>query len=256
MKDLDQSKPLRSRTSRPRYRPDGVPQLKHASENCILVIEAGQAILTLLESEPNYSSFIIDSLSASEVELKNAYGRYNIVILDVDIHHHNGVTLLRQLRHDRPVLPILVLTASTAIDDKVELLQTGADDCLTKPFASVEFLARIDVLLRRSWSVIPSSLKVGELTLSRTERHVRRNQRFIPLTPKEFAILDLLMQNAGQTISRATILREVWNLPPETPSNLVEVYINYIRGKLESPEEPKRKLIRTIRGAGYQLAHA
>ena len=251
---LDPSKAFRSHTSHPQYRPDGVPQLKHTSENRILVIEAGQTILTLLESEPNCVNFIIDSLSASEVELRNAHGRYNVVILDVDVNHQNGVTLLRQLRHDRPVLPILVLTASTAIEDKVELLQTGADDCLTKPFASVEFIARIDVLLRRSWSLIPSSLKVGELTLSRTERHVRRNQRSIPLTPKEFAILDLLMQNAGQTISRATILREVWNLPPETPSNVVEVYINYIRDKVESPQEPK--LIRTIRGAGYQLVHA
>ena len=230
--------------------PSGIPHPRH----CILVIEAGHTILTLLESEPNYANFIIDSLSAFEAESRNDYGRYNLVILDVDIHHQNGVTLLRQLRHHRPVLPILVLTASTAIDDKVELLQTGADDCLTKPFASVEFIARIDVLLRRSWSAIPSSLKVGELTLSRTERHVRRNKRSIRLTPREFAILDLLMQHAGQTISKATLLREVWNLPPETTSNVVEVYINYIRDKVESPEEPK--LIRTIRGVGYQLAHA
>ena len=230
--------------------PSGILHPRH----CILVIEAGHTILTLLESEPNYANFIIDSLSASEVELRNVHGRYNVVILDVDIHHQNGVSLLRQLRHYRPVLPILVLTASTAIDDKVELLKTGADDCLTKPFASIEFIARIDLLLRRSWSVIPRSLKVGELTLSRTERHVQRNQRSIRLTPREFAILDLLMQNAGQTISKATILREVWNLPPQTPTNIVEVYVNYIRDKVESPEEPK--LIRTIRGAGYQLVHA
>lgn len=149
---------------------------------------------------------------------------------------------------------MLVLTARTQIKDKVKALQSGADDCLTKPFSLAELFARVHALLRRDSGMVPNCSKVGNLTLNREERKVERACCWIDLTPREFAILEYLMRNAGKPVSRATLLEEVWNMPPDPSTNIVDVYMKYVRDKVDLPGETK--LTHTIRGVGYELRDA
>jgi DNA-binding response OmpR family regulator len=137
----------------------------------------------------------------------------------------------------------------------VMALETGADDCLSKPFSLVELLARVNALMRRNSGLIPNCSTVGDLTIYRDQRRVERNGRRIDLTPREFAILDVLMRNAGRPVSRATLLEEVWNVSStESATNIVDVYMKYVRDKIDLPGEPG--LTRTVRGFGYELRFA
>jgi DNA-binding response OmpR family regulator len=147
-----------------------------------------------------------------------------------------------------------VLTARNRVEDKVKALQTGADDCLTKPFSFAELTARVQALLRRDANLIPNASTVGDLTLNREERRVERNGRRIDLTPREYAILEFMMRTPGRPVTRATLLEEVWNMPPDPTTNIVDVYMKYVRDKVDLPGE--RKLTHTIRGVGYELRDA
>jgi DNA-binding response OmpR family regulator len=149
---------------------------------------------------------------------------------------------------------MLVLTARSRVEDKVKSLQSGADDCLTKPFSFEELLARVHALLRRNSGLIPNCSKVGDLTLDREERRVERNGRRIDLTPREFSILEFMMRNPRRPISRATLLQEVWNTPVDPSTNIVDVYMKYVRDKVDLPGETK--LTHTVRGVGYELRDA
>jgi two-component system copper resistance phosphate regulon response regulator CusR len=137
------------------------------------------------------------------------------------------------------------------VEDKVTALRTGADDCVAKPFSLMELLARVRALVRRNSGVIPNCSTVGDLVFYREEHRVERNGRRIELTPREFAILDVLMRNAGLPVSRATLLEEVWNSSSEPSTNIVDVYMKYVRDKIDSPGEPR--LTHTVRGIGYAL---
>jgi two-component system copper resistance phosphate regulon response regulator CusR len=149
---------------------------------------------------------------------------------------------------------MLVLTARSRVEDKVKALQTGADQCLTKPFSFAELLARVQALLRRDTGAIPNCSRVGDLTLNREERRVERNGRRLNLTPREFAIIEFMMRNAGHPVSRATLQEEVWNMPADSSTNIVDVYMKYVRDKVDLPGEVK--LTHTIRGVGYELRDA
>jgi DNA-binding response OmpR family regulator len=181
-------------------------------------------------------------------------GRYNLLILDLNLPKLDGIALIDRLRPEQPRLPVLVLTARSRVEDKVAAIQTGADDCLTKPFSLIELVARVHALLRRNSGMIPNCSRVGDLTLFRAERRVERNGRRIELTPREFAILDVMMRNAGKPVSRATLLDEVWNMPGEPSTNIVDVYMKYVRDKIDFPGETR--LTHTIRGFGYELREA
>jgi DNA-binding response OmpR family regulator len=133
-------------------------------------------------------------------------------------------------------------------------LQNGADDCLVKPFSFVELLARVRALLRRNSGVIPNSSRIGDLVLYREERRVERNGRRIDLTPREFAILEYMMRNPERPVSRATLFEEVWSGPHDPSTNIVDVYMKYVRDKVDQAGE--RKLIHTVRGVGYELREA
>jgi len=133
----------------------------------------------------------------------------------------------------------------------VQALETGADDCLSKPFSLIELQARVHALLRRNSGLIPNCSLVGDLTLYRDEHRVERNGRRIDLTPREFAILEVLMRNPGHPVSRATLLEEVWNMSPESATNIVDVYVKYVRDKIDLPGEVR--LTHTVRGFGYEL---
>jgi len=177
---------------------------------------------------------------------------YDLVVLELNLPRLDGMSILRQVRIRKPSLPILVLTARTRIEDRVQCLDMGADDYLAKPFSFSELSARIRALLRRSHLPAESVLAVDDLRLDRVERRVERGGRRIELTPKEFALLEYLMRNAGRRITRAMIIEHVWNLSFDTCTNVVDVYINYLRRKLD--QGCQRPLIHTVRGVGYELS--
>lgn len=176
---------------------------------------------------------------------------YDLVILDLNLPRIDGMELLRRLRQVQPGLRVLVLTARNRTEDLVLALEQGADDCLIKPFSFLELQARIRGLLRRGPSPVTSSSMVGDLRIDREQRRVVRGERTINLTPREFAILECLMDNAGKTVSRMTLMREVWNVPFDPTTNIVDVYMKYLRDKIDI--EGEMKLVRTIRGVGYTL---
>jgi len=178
----------------------------------------------------------------------------DLVILDLNLPKMNGMAVLKQVRLSQPRLPILVLTARNRTEDLVGALEQGADDCLIKPFSFLELLARVRSLLRRnSGPQAPvSSSKVGNLTINREEHWVMRGERRIELTAREFALLEYLMNNVGKAVSRSTLMREVWNIAFDSSSNIVDVYMKYLRDKIDVDAEVK--LIRTVRGVGYVLS--
>jgi len=181
-------------------------------------------------------------------------GEYDVVILDLNLPKVDGISILHQLRLKKPTLPVLVLTQRTKVEDRVQCLDIGADDYLPKPFSFSELSARIRALLRRSHLPSESVLTVDDLKLDRVERRVERAGRRIDLTTKEFALLEYLMRNTGRRVTRAMIIEHVWNLTFDTTTNVVDVYINYLRRKVD--DTYPKKLIHTVRGIGYQLGGA
>jgi len=176
---------------------------------------------------------------------------YDILILDLNLPRMDGLEVLRSVRTTKADLPVLVLTARSRIEDRVKGLDLGADDYMVKPFSFSEFSARVRALLRRGTRPAESLLRVEDLEMNRVERTVTRTGKKIELTPKEFALLEYLMLNTGRRVTRAMIIDRVWNLSFDTMTNVVDVYINYLRKRIDEDFEPK--LIRTIRGVGYQL---
>ena len=178
-----------------------------------------------------------------------ADGPCDLMVLDLNLPGMSGLEVLRRVRSERPHLPVLILTGSARLEDRVGGLDSGADDYLTKPFAFSELVARVRALLRRM--PFEPVLHNMDLELDRVRRVVHRNGRAIELTPKEFALLEYLMLNAGQNVSRSSIIHHVWKLSSDTMTNVVDVYINYLRKKIDS--DGSVRLIHTVRGAGYRI---
>ncbi len=220
--------------------------------------------ILIAEDDPALSSFIKKGLEAEyyavDVSPNGEQARamaaeldYDLLILDLGLPLLDGVTVLRSLRQTKPRMPILVLTARNRVEDRVQCLDLGADDFLTKPFSFVELSARIRALLRRSQMPATSTLTVADLKLDRIERRVERGGKRIDLTSKEFALLEYMMRNAGRRVTRAMIIEHVWNLSFDTATNIVDVYVNYLRRKMD--KDFASPLIHTVRGVGYELSH-
>lgn len=176
---------------------------------------------------------------------------YDAMVLDVMMPGRDGITLVRQLRRRDIGTPVLMLTARTRIEDRVQGLDAGADDYLAKPFSMVELLARLRALLRRQRPELGNQLKVGDLSLDLVSHIATRGGRDIALTNREFALLELLMLSSPRPVSKTAIVEHVWDRNFDSGTNVVEVYIKYLREKLSQDDEPP--LIHTIRGVGYSL---
>ncbi len=229
------------------------PAFSTMSGRRILIVEDDVSLAGFLSAELQGQKYAVDILHDGEeaFTVLDENRHYDLLILDLNLPKLDGIGLIERIRPAQPRTPILVLTARSRVEDKVSAFQSGADDCLTKPFSLAELLARVQALLRRNSGLVPNCSRVGDLTILREERRVERNGRRIDLTPREFAILDVMMRNAGRPVSRATLLQEVWNMPAEPSTNIVDVYMKYVRDKVDGPGE--RRLTHTIRGFGYEL---
>jgi two-component system, OmpR family, copper resistance phosphate regulon response regulator CusR len=218
----------------------------------VLIAEDDAALAKFVSQGLEAEHYTVDVYSDGEQAGAAAHViDYDLIILDLNLPTLDGVSVLRQLRAKKPTLPVLVLTQRSRVEDRVQCLDTGADDYLPKPFSFSELSARIRALLRRSHLPSQSVLVIDDLKLDRIEHRVERSGRRIDLTAKEFALLEYLMRNTGRCVTRAMIIEHVWNLTFDTTTNVVDVYINYLRRKIDDGHVTK--LIRTVRGVGYEI---
>jgi DNA-binding response OmpR family regulator len=178
---------------------------------------------------------------------------YDLLVLDLNLPKQDGIAVLQEVRNSKDTMPILILSGRTKIEDRVAALDKGADDYVTKPFSFSELSARVRAMMRRGKLPQQTLLQVADLVLDRVEHKVERAGQRIDLTSKEFSLLEYLMRNNGRCITRAMIIEHVWNISFDTTTNVVDVYINYLRKKID--ENATRKLIHTVRGVGYLLSH-
>jgi DNA-binding response OmpR family regulator len=218
----------------------------------ILVAEDDAALADFLSQRLRQEQFAVrvvgDGIAAQRLAVNQPY---DLLILDLNLPGAAVLDVLRRVRSKKPELPVLVVTGAAQVEERVQSLDAGADDFLAKPFAFAELAARIRAVLRRGKRHARAVLNVEDLELDRITHSVQRCGHAIALSPKEFALLECLMCNAGQPVSRTAIVQQVWKLNFETVTNVVDVYINYLRRKVDAGY--KRALIRTIRGFGYQI---
>jgi DNA-binding response OmpR family regulator len=218
----------------------------------LLIAENDSALATLLQSSFEHENYIVDlAEDAATAKRWVEQRRYDLAILDLDIERDRGTQILRDFRAKKSQLPILAISNSSRPGECAQLLDLGADDSLQKPFSFAELSARVRALVRRATRSTEAVLFLDDLELNRMEHSVKRGGRTIELTPKEFGLLEYLMRNAGQRVTRAQIVQQVWNYPCDTLTNVVDVYVNYLRKKIEGPLD--RKLIYTVRGIGYEM---
>jgi len=203
-----------------------------------------------LEQEAYAVDLAYDGLHGLDLALSE---EYDAIILDILLPLLDGIQVCKQLRDQNIHTPILMLTAKGQLNDKVSGLDAGADDYLTKPFAFEELLARIRALARRPKETIHSVLKVADLTLDTITHQVHRAEKQLSLSAKEYALLEYLLRHPQQTLSKDQIIAHVWDYDADILPNTVEVYIGYLRNKIDKPFPKKKGLIQTIRGFGYKV---
>jgi DNA-binding response OmpR family regulator len=220
----------------------------------ILIAEDDAPLAAFLRKGLEAEHYAVDVAADGETarDLGITY-EYDLVILDLNLPKRDGLSVLQEVRGTKEAVPILILTGRTRVEDRVSALDQGADDYVMKPFSFSELSARVRALMRRGKLPQQTMLQVGDLVLDRVEHRVERAGQRIELTSKEFALLEYLMRNNGRCITRAMIIEHVWNIAFDTSTNVVDVYINYLRKKVD--ENAPKKLIHTIRGVGYSLSH-
>ncbi|MFI7602291.1 response regulator transcription factor [Actinoplanes sp. NPDC049681] len=218
----------------------------------VLVVEDDPAMAAMLQHGLRRAGYAVDTVATGTDALWAINETIlDVVVLDAMIPAPDGFEVCRQIRENGRWVPVLLLTARGATLDKVRGLDAGADDYLTKPFAFDELLARVRALTRREPLQRPARIQVGDLVLDPARRSVHRAETPIPLSPREFALLQELMRRAGETLTRTYLIEHVWDFAYEGGSNVVDVYVRYLRDKVDRPFG--RDTIRTMRGAGYLL---
>ena len=218
----------------------------------ILIVEDEERLARLISRVLREEGYAPDTASDGKAGLSLALSEdFDLLILDWMLPDRSGVQIVRSLRAAELTVPVLMLTARDQIEDRVEGLDAGADDYLPKPFAFPELLARVRALARRPWGEKsdPTALSAGDVTLDPVRHEVRRGGERVELTAKEFALLATLLQRPGQVFTRSVLLDTVWGGSPEVYANVVDLYVSYLRKKLDRDGEPSR--IRTVRGVGY-----
>jgi heavy metal response regulator len=218
----------------------------------ILVVEDEKKVASFIKKGLEEEHYAVDTAPDGENGLYLAeVNTYDLMVLDLMLPKINGLELLRRVRQKGNNVPILVLTAKDSVDDIVKGLDAGCDDYLTKPFAFSELLARIRALFRRERAEKEPVLKVGDLTLAVTTHKVMREGKEIELTSKEYALLEYFMRNPDKVLTRTMISEHVWDYHFDSMTNVIDVYVNYLRKKIDKDFEPK--LIHTMRGIGYMM---
>ncbi|MDF0650509.1 MAG: DNA-binding response regulator [Nitrospira sp. LK265] len=218
----------------------------------VLVIEDETKVGSFIQRALEEESYAVDLCEDGAKGLEMALAiNYDLLVVDVMLPSMSGLDVLKNIRRERIHTPVLILSAQSQIDQRVKGLDAGADDYLTKPFAIDELLARVRALLRRGASESPGILQVEDLILNPATRDVTRGGQRIDLTLKEYALLEYLMRHAGRVLTRPMISEHVWNQDFDTFTNVIDVYVNYLRNKIDRGRT--KKLIHTIRGSGYML---
>jgi heavy metal response regulator len=221
----------------------------------ILVVEDERRIAALIKRGLEEKAFAVDIAYDGEDALDQVgVVDYHLILLDLMLPRKDGLQVCTEIRNRGNTTPILMLTAKDSIEDRVKGLDCGADDYLVKPFAFPELLARIRALLRRSSDVRTTHLQVGDLVLDTITRRADRGGKAIELTTREYALLEFLMRHPGQALSRTRIAEQAWDYDHSSTSNVVDVYIRYLRRKIDMTFE--EKLIKTVRGVGYKIEAA
>lgn len=214
----------------------------------ILVVEDSVGILGFLRKGLREEGYTVETAEDGDTAFRKASAEgFDAAVVDVMLPGRSGTQLVHDLREAGITFPVLLLTARDRVEDKVEGLDAGADDYLTKPFDFPELAARLRALLRRTGGGAPAVLRAGDLELDPASHEVRRGGDKVELTPKEFALLEYLVRNADRPLSRAVLMEHVWGIRFDPGTNVVDVFINSLRNKLD----PERSLIQTVRGVGY-----
>lgn len=218
----------------------------------ILLVEDEKKVASFIQRGLEAEHYTVDVAHDGETGLTRIFaGDYDLAILDVMLPKRDGLSVLQEVRRRKLNLPVLLLTARDTIADKVTGLDYGADDYLTKPFAFEELLARVRALLRRGAPLPAPVLMLADLRLDLATRQVTRAGKRIDLTAKEFALLEFFLRHPGRVLSRTLIAQHVWGVDFDTFTNVIDVYVNYLRKKIDADFEAK--LLHTVRGAGYVL---
>ncbi len=218
----------------------------------LLVVEDERKVSSFIRKGLEEEGYAVDVAFDGKAGLQMAMDRvHDLIVLDINLPGMDGLSVLHELRRGKVSTPVLLLTVRANIEDKVLGLDAGADDYLTKPFAFQELVARIRALLRRQTEAKLPVLRFADLTLDPARHMVFRGDRKIELTAKEYALLDYFIRNPGRVLTRAMIASHVWDYDFDSMTNVIDVYVNYLRRKIDSDRE--HKLIHTIRGAGYVL---
>ena len=221
----------------------------------ILIVEDEAGVAGFVEQGLTEAGYAVDVARDGSEGLEYALAfEYDVMVLDIMLPKMNGLDLLHEIRDKRVKVPVLLLTARDGVDDRVKGLDVGADDYLIKPFAFPELLARIRALLRRPPLQSGNLLSMNDLEMDVTQREVRRAGKKIELSPREFSLLELLLRHPNQVLTRTQIVEHVWNFDFYGDTNVVDVYIGYLRRKIDSGFVPP--LIQTVRGVGYRLSDA
>ncbi|MFZ5392432.1 MAG: response regulator transcription factor [Patescibacteria group bacterium] len=221
----------------------------------ILIIEDEKRITSFIKKGLGYEGYVVEEAYDGKSGLnKGKDNSVDLIILDLMLPKMDGIEVCRSLREEGIKTPIIMLTAKDSIDDKVKGLDVGADDYLVKPFAFKELLARVRSLLRRGKTEKPILLKIGDLELNPSSREVSREGKYILLSKKEYSLLEYLMRNPNQVLTRTMISEHVWDYDFDSFTNTIDVYIRYLRKKVDDPFS--KKLIKTIRGVGYKISES
>ncbi|MBR6594421.1 MAG: response regulator transcription factor [Clostridia bacterium] len=216
----------------------------------ILIADDERDLNAVITRRLSMEKYTVDSCYDGEEALDYLrFAEYDAIVLDIMMPKKNGLEVLRQLRSSGDMTPVILLTAKDAISDRVEGLNTGADDYLIKPFSFDELIARLRAVTRRSCGIVTNVLTAGDLVMNLNTHTVTRGGKEISLSSKEFSILEYLVRNKGNVLSREKIEEHIWNYDYEGGSNVIDVYISYLRKKIDGDFETK--LIHTIRGVGY-----